>query len=534
MNKIVFNLSIIILITAVSLPSISQVIGTVNIQGPDGLMDLPVITEQEAINAGHGVVKITLQDGTTGAAALVETTDPLASPVRIHTTYGTKAWQILDLNLFAKLYGGTDVDDPYHVMITDDGNLALGGYTRSFGAGNSDMFFMRLTEEGSLQWAKAYGYSFADDCKAFCQLNDGSYILGGQTSNGGNIYDTDRKKIDSNGNLIWEFWAGFSGWNGTNDLILSSDGNFMMCNYKRDPTGDYDVWIRKMDPASGNSIWGYYYERTAHDQAEAIVQNSSGGYAMAGYSENTPDGNDDVYFFTIDGCGTIDFTLQFGGTGNDGANDLICDSDGNYVMAGFTGSFGAGNIDYYVKKLDPSGNNIWGNAYGGSGWDMARAIIQTGDGGYVISGSSNSFNSPYWNIWVLKINNSGQFQWGKIIGGSNSASGFHLTEGPDQSLYLACNISNLGAGAKDLFLIKMAPDGSTCLSKNQNGEFEMIDYSKVGAVISSTGNIIVTSNDMEVKSNTELTKVAESQVKNGNFNSDDVTPFTPTTTTICD
>lgn len=525
---------LIILLLSFSIDqTMAQVIGSVRVEGPNGLLELAVVTEQEAINAGHGVVKVALDNGVIGAASLGLTSDPAASPVRVHTPYGTRVWKVIDYGLFAKAYGGNDQEIPNRIMITNEGGLAMAGTTYTYGAGSSDHLFLKLDQQGTVEWCNAYGYSYADHCNGICQLPDGSYIVAGVTHSGDHFEDTDRKKIDSNGNLIWEFWAGFEGFNGTNDAIVNSAGDFMVCNYKG-AAFDYDVWIRNMNASTGSSNWGYIYSRTGHDEANAIVENGAGGYAVAGYTEETGNGNSDLYFFTIDSQGTFQFSKQIGGDGNDEANDLICDSDGNIVLAGFTGSFGAGSLDYYVKKLDASGNNIWGYAYGGSGWDYGRAIIQTSDGGYAMTGSSGSFSGSYNNIWLIRIANDGQFLWGVAIGGQVSTGGMDLKEGPGGTIFIGGNGYNIGAGSHDFLIFKVSPNGSTCLAKNKEGEFVNPDELIPGLQIIKTDEVEQTFTGDDLKDiNPNIQVIAEGDVKNGAMPADDVTPVNPVTTIIC-
>lgn len=511
----------------------SQVIGSLRMEGPNGILELAVVTEQEAMNAGHGVVKVALENGVVGAAFLGLTSDPDASPVRVQTPYGTRAWKTVNYGLFGKAYGGSGQEIPSSIIITADGGLAMAGTTHSYGAGSSDHMFLKLDAEGTVEWCKAYGYSYTDQCNGICRLPDGSYIVAGVTHNGDHFEDTDHKKIDGNGNLIWEYWAGYEGFNGTNDAIVNSAGDFMLCNYKG-AAFDYDVWIRKMNASTGGSVWGYIYSRTGHDEANAIVENSAGGYAVAGYTEETGNGYSDLYFFTIDSQGTFQFSKQIGGDGNDEANDLICDIDGNYVLAGFTGSFGAGSLDYYVKKLDAGGNNIWGYAYGGSGWDYGRAIIQTSDGGYAMTGSSQSFSSPYNNIWLIKIANDGQFLWGVAIGGQVTTGGMDLKEGADGTIFVAGNIYNIGAGSHDFLLFKVSPDGSTCLAKNEEGKFVMPDELIPGLkAIKMKDTLQTWTKDYFTDDNPDVAVIPEGKVKSITPIADDVTPVSPVTTIIC-
>ncbi|MCD4735901.1 MAG: hypothetical protein K8R53_07635 [Bacteroidales bacterium] len=534
MKRFIICISLIFLLTG-TFCSFGQVIGVLNVESPDGPLNLPVVTEQKAINTGNGVVKIALDNGLVGAADLVSTSDPEASPVRIQTPYGTRAWRKINFDLYARAYGGTGTETGRRIVVTGDGGLALGGYTRSYGAGVYDMLFLKLNENGSLQWANAYGYSSADYLFGMCQTSDGGYFLTGKTYNGGGgLGDVDYKKIDSNGNLSWEFWNGTTDVDGNYDVIQNSEGGFTVCNFTKGfGAGDSDVWIRKMD-ASGGSIWGYYYGGADYDIGYAIVENSAGGYAIAGATESAGAGLKDLYFFTIDNSGSTEHIKVFGGVNNDVANDLIQDSDGNYVLAGYTGSFGAGYDDFYIKKLDGSGSNIWGYAFGGTLTDRAYSIIETADQGYAICGYTSSFSVGNQDLWLVKLNKSGQYQWSWSFGAPSAEFGYEITEGADDNIYAVGSTSSIGAGQNDFLLVKFTYNGISCLVESL-GDDDFVALSEYDFHAFKVEDFVITKidNDFTFKE-FQMSVIPEKNILSGSYSGEDVTPVTPTITTICD
>lgn len=526
-------LSAIIILLSVMFQTSAQVVGLLKIEGPNGLINLPVVTEQDAMNAGHGVVKVALGDGLTGAASLVPITDPDASSVRIRTPYGTRAWKKLDFNLFSRAYGGSYQEVGNRVALSDDGTIAFAGYTATFGSGALDMLFLKLSETGAVQWGNAYGYSNNDYLYGMCPASDGGFILSGRTySGGGGSGDEDRKKIDGSGNLVWEYWAGTSGYEGSVDVFVNPDGTIVLCNYTNGfGAGDYDAWIRKVD-ASGGTIWGYSYGGADYDYGSAIVRNNLGGYAVAGATESSGAGGMDIFFFTLDGSGTIVFNKVIGGAGDDVGRDLIQDSDGNYVIAGYTTSFGNGGKDFYIKKLDASGNSIWGWAFGGADDDDAYAIIQTADGGYAVAGTTESLGGGYKDIWLVKYGNDGLSSWDVSFGGSSNDMGSDLKQGPDGSFYVVGTSYSASAGSSDFIIVKISIDGNTCLVMNKDGSFGGPDgqfqvHRNIGL------QLIGTENDPAV-TDFKITRSQEKNIKSGSITPDYVTPVTPTVTTICD
>ena len=102
------------------------------------------------------------------------------------------------------------------------------------------------------------------------------------------------------------------------------------------------------------------------------------------------------------------FAKTIGGSSDDGAFSIIQSSDGGYVVAGWTLSFGAGySYDFYVVKLDSSGNVQWTKTIGGKGTDKAYSIIQSSDGGYVVAGRTRSFGAGDYDFYVVKMDANG-------------------------------------------------------------------------------------------------------------------------------
>ncbi len=159
------------------------------------------------------------------------------------------------------------------------------------------------------------------------------------------------------------------------------------------------------------------------------------------------------------------FAKTIGGSSDDGAYSIIQNSDGGYVIAGRTRSFGAGYSDIYVVKLDSSGNVQWTKTIGGSSDDKAYSIIQSSDGGYVVAGRTRSFGAG-WDIYVVKLDSSGNVQWTKTIGGSSDDKAYSIIQSSDGGYVVAGWTRSFGAGGRDFYVVKMDANGNVCFSKN--------------------------------------------------------------------
>jgi hypothetical protein len=153
------------------------------------------------------------------------------------------------------------------------------------------------------------------------------------------------------------------------------------------------------------------------------VQTSDGGYIVVGatsFGLGFLGGGwaYDFWVLKLDSQGNIQWQKTYGGWSYDDVVRVRQTSDGGYILGGFTQSFGSGPQDMLVIKLDSQGNIQWAKTYGGMGYELGGYIIQTQDGGYIVSGSTTSFGAGGWDLLVLKLDPNGNIQWAKTYGGS--------------------------------------------------------------------------------------------------------------------
>jgi len=144
-----------------------------------------------------------------------------------------------------------------------------------------------------------------------------------------------------------------------------------------------------------------------------IIQTSDGGYIATGMTASKSSSND-MYVVKLSPAGEVEWENNYGDIKEDYAKSIRQTSDGGYIIGGGTRSFNVGVIDYYIIKLDPSGEVQWENKYGGSQTDMCEIIIQTEDGGYMAAGQSWQ-NILEGNMYLIKLDPDGNEEWGKAI-----------------------------------------------------------------------------------------------------------------------
>jgi hypothetical protein len=209
-------------------------------------------------------------------------------------------------------------------------------------------------------------------------------------------------------------------------------------------------------------MWTKTIGGSNYDVAYSIIQSSDGGYIVAGYTGSFGAGYADIYVVKLDSSGNVLWTKTIGGSSRDEASSIIQSSDGGYVVAGWTSSFGAGGYDFYVVKLDSSGNVLWTKTIGGSDNDFAYSIIQSSDGGYVVAGRTESFGAGYVDIYVVKLDSSGNVLWTKTIGGSSWDEASSIIQSSDGGYVVAGWTSRYGG----IYVVKTDSNGNACFSQN--------------------------------------------------------------------
>jgi hypothetical protein len=154
------------------------------------------------------------------------------------------------------------------------------------------------------------------------------------------------------------------------------------------------------------------------------------------------------------------WALTYGGSYSDVAQSIQQTNDGGYIIAGETRSFGAGLNDIWILKLDSNGATVWQRTYGGSYRDIARSIQQTGDGGYIVAGDTESFGAGMSDIWVLKLDSNGATVWQRTYGGSGGDVARTIQQTDDGGYIVAGYTESYGAGANDFFVLKLYSDGN--------------------------------------------------------------------------
>jgi len=372
---------------------------------------------------------------------------------------------------WARTYGGSSDDVSYSNSVYEisDGGYVVAGETESFGAGNGDFRVLKLNSDGSISWDKTYGGS-ARERYVFClqQTIDGGSIVAGLTDSFGSaIDDIWVLKLDSEGVVEWQKTFGASNnFERIHSLVQTRDDGYILAGHTRSfGAGDDDIWILKLD-SEGTVLWQKTYGTSGRENAPYIQQTQDGGYIVGANARSFGASTHDAWLFKLypddheAGPGVVEWQKTYGGSGNDHVRFVDITSDGGYIVTGPTDSFGAGGYDTWVFKLTPDGDIVWQKTYGGGGYyDYGRSIQETSDHNYIMVGFTESFGAGGRDIVVLKLNSTGMVIWQKTYGGSGLEEARSIGETSDGGYIVAGETESFGAGGKDIWVLKLDGNG---------------------------------------------------------------------------
>jgi hypothetical protein len=353
---------------------------------------------------------------------------------------------------FVRAYGRPGHNDAYSVQRTSDGGYIVAGSTFYLGGGGNNILLIKIDTNGDVQWAKTYGGTGAELAHSVQQTSDGGYILAGTTIIGGSGNEALLIKTDAYGNVQWAKTYGGINADFAYSVQQTSDGGYIVAGTTYSFGVGGDILLIKTD-ANGNVIWAKTYGGTGYDEAYSVQQTSGGGYIVAGTTNSFGAGGFDVFLIKTDAFGNVQWAKTYGEAGNDAANSVRQTSDGGYIVAGGTHSFSAGWGDIFLIKTNASGNLQWAKTYGGTSEDWASSVQQTSDGGYIVAGYTASFGAGGGDVFLVKIDTFGNLQWVKTYGGTGSDQARSVQQTSDGGYIVA------GWTGSNVFLIKTDANG---------------------------------------------------------------------------
>jgi hypothetical protein len=355
----------------------------------------------------------------------------------------------------------------HSVQQTADGGYIIAGVSWRPGGWQSDVYLIKTNARGSKVWSKTFGRGEVNSGNSVKQTMDRGYIIAGTTWSSDKTHsDIYLVKTDTDGNEIWSRIYGGSRMDEGYSVCQTKDRGYIIAGWTDSfGKGKDDVYLIKTDD-NGNMIWSRTFGGSRMDQGYSVRQTTDGGYIIAGRTDSFGKGKDDVYLIKTDNNGNMIWSRTFGGKSRDQGNSVRQTVDGGYVVAGSTFSYSGKDSDVYLIKTEADGREVWHKTFGGRFGDYGRSVQQTTDGGYIVAGNTwplGRIGSS--KVYLLKVGHRGNKEWARTIGTGGSEYGFSVCLTRDGGYIVAGKTVKIDKGDDNVYLIKTLADGTQAWSK---------------------------------------------------------------------
>jgi len=358
--------------------------------------------------------------------------------------------------VWQKIYGGDEDDIAYGIVALEDGDSAIVGTCKSYGAKRTDICVTRMNTKGEMKWRLWLGGAKKDEGKAISRAADGSILVLGSSKSYSKNYDYDlyAAKISLSGKLVWkqdlggkrdEFAGGIAGTNDGGALIVGDSESF--------GAGDKDIYIVKLDK-NGKVVSEHTIGGKRDDSAKALTRTRDGKFVMVGHREVARSGDTDFFVMKMDQNGKKIWARTYGQSAPDSLLGVTATVDNGIVAVGKTRSYGSEQTDLTVMKFDTKGKLIWHKIYGFKYYEYGNAVATTRDGGFVLVGGTNTLGKGNHSVYILALNKSGELIWSHVYGDERKDVAHGVARMNDGSIVVVGE-SNSFKRAKNFYMIEL-------------------------------------------------------------------------------
>jgi len=355
------------------------------------------------------------------------------------------------------VYGGSSHDYAKQIIATRDSGYLIIGTTSSFGVANSDIYVIKTDKNCNRQWSKIYGTPAIEWGYGARETYDGGFILCGFTNqNLSSGYDVYLLKIDAMGNLLWSKTPGGTDWDFGYGIELTADSGFIVIGRTYSTSnGGADLMILKTD-SLGNVSWLKNFGGAGDETANTIYKTKQGDFLVLGETNSFGAGDKDFYIIRIDDTGDTLWTKAYGTTAFDSGNAIDSSGNGNYWLFGTSeGSPYGGGKEFYLMELTPGGDTMYTYFNGGPGSEIGRYFLQFPNGDFLFGGSTNSDGIGGTALYMIGFHDLGNFIGGAYFGGDGDEEGYSVALGLDGQIVFAGTTTTDSFGIEDVYLVRI-------------------------------------------------------------------------------
>lgn len=310
--------------------------------------------------------------------------------------------------IWRRSFGGRMADQFFGVVGARDGGMVAVGHTRSSGAGQSDLWVVRLDAQGRTLWTQTFGGPENDRARAVTRTRDGSFVVVGFTASfGAGDRDLWAVKVNDAGRLVWARTFGGPKADYGFDVTALADGGVAIVGHEwTDAKRGRDFLVMRLD-ADGRPVWRRRLDRSPFDAGTAIAQGADGLFTVVGATRGASAFDDDVWTVRLDGAGVVLWDRVIGGPKPDTPFAVTPLGSGDVAIAAITWSWGAGAGDAWLLRLGPRGDTRWQRVFGGPVWDRPTGLLTTDDDGVLMVGHTSSRGAGYEDGWLLRVDRDG-------------------------------------------------------------------------------------------------------------------------------
>jgi len=351
-------------------------------------------------------------------------------------------------------WGGSDIEHTYALAMDSNGNIYIAGETHSFYTRDYSIFLLKYSGSGEKLWYRVWGGNRKCYFHALTiDSSDNIYITGSTNFGWPTSTDMLLLKFSSSGDLEWDIIWGGDSWEKGYAVVSDSSNNVYVSGFTDSyGPGLTGIYLLKFNSA-GDLLWEVTWGGDKADYARRLEIDASDNIYVLGETNSYGSGSKDVCLLKFNSHGVLQWNQTWGGSNTEVLKSLKLDSSNNIYVLGEIRK--TQDVDIFLLKYDQSGNFQWSMLWGGNRTDYPRALnIDSSDNIYV-AGDMYNYDTRYHDIFLLKINYSGEIQWDFCWKKGERSSGSSVTFDIDDNIYVVGEYYSYEFASLDLLVLRL-------------------------------------------------------------------------------